>query len=38
MSTGKKERNDGMMIVVGVGTSKQNNMCCWNLTVIEKSE
>ena len=40
MSTSKRELKDGMMIVtvVGVGKSKQKNMCCLNVTVIEKSE
>ena len=41
MSTGKRERNDGMevyMIVVGVGKWKQKNMCCLNATDMEKSE
>ena len=27
-----------MMIVLGMGKSKQNNMCCLNATDMEKSE
>ena len=35
---GAKECHESMMTVVGVGKSKQESMCCFNATYMNKNE